>query len=74
MDDIQQLHNGRAVVGNGRLASVVHHELVHAAGTQSRADGIHDGLASVDVANELSLALRRVCALLQQDNSRALKT
>eukprot|EP00047_Mylnosiga_fluctuans_P001742 m.221713 g.221713 ORF g.221713 m.221713 type:complete len:557 (-) comp10637_c0_seq1:26-1696(-) len=67
--NIQELHDGSAVVGNGGLTTVIDHKLVHATRTQCSADCINDGLARVDIADKLALALRRVCALLQQDNS-----
>jgi hypothetical protein len=72
VDNVQKLHDGCAVVGDGRIALVVNNELVHTARTERRAHGIHNGLASVDVADQLGLALRRIRALLQQDDAGAL--
>lgn len=45
-------------------------ELVHATGTQCGAKDLTHSLASVDVADELTLALRLVGALLEEDDLR----
>ena len=47
---------------------VIMHELVHAAGPQRGAHGVHDRHAGVDVADQLRLALAGVRALPQQDD------
>ena len=46
----------------------IYNELVHAAGTERGPHGIDDGLAGIDVTDELGLALGGVSALLQQNN------
>lgn len=46
-------------------------QLVHAARAERGANRLHNGLASVDVADELGLALARVSAILEQDDGRA---
>jgi len=52
---------------------VVNNQLVHATGAKCGADCIYNGLTSIDVANELWLALGRVCSLLQEDDWGSLK-
>lgn len=54
--DLQKLHDGRPVVADGHLPPV-EDELVHTAGSQGRPDGVGHRLASIDVADELGLAL-----------------
>ena len=65
VDDVEELHDGCAVVGDGGLALVVHHELVHAAGPEGGADGLDDGLTGVDVGHHLLDALGGLGALLE---------
>ncbi len=67
MDNIQELHDGGAVVADGGLAAGVHNELVHAARAQRRANGVHYGAAGVDVGYDLLLALGILRPLLQQE-------
>ena len=52
---------------------IINHKLVHASGTQGGSDSINNGLAGIDVANELRLSLARVCPLFQQDDWSLLK-
>uniref|UniRef100_A0A2P2MIZ6 T-complex protein 1 subunit eta-like n=1 Tax=Rhizophora mucronata TaxID=61149 RepID=A0A2P2MIZ6_RHIMU len=66
MDNIEQLHNGGAVVGNGDISFVVVDEFVHASGTQGGSNDVGHRSAGVDVADQLCLPLRRVGPLLQQ--------
>jgi hypothetical protein len=73
VDDVEEAHNGGAVVGDGDAALVVVNELVHAAGPQRGAHRVHHRRARVDVAHHLRLPLRRVRALLEQDNLRLLR-
>ena len=68
MDHVQQLHDGGAVVGDGRLAPGVHHQLVHAPRAEGGADGIDDGAAGIDIGDDLLLALGVLCPVLQQEN------
>ena len=56
MLDLEQSHDRRTVVAY-RDPPPVGYELVHAPGTEGRADGIGHGLAGVDVAYQLRLAL-----------------
>lgn len=69
MDDVEQAHDGGAVVGDGG-ALVVVDELVHAAGAERGAHGVGDGRAGADVAEHLPAALRGVRALLEEDDLR----
>ena len=48
--DLEQLHDGGAVVADGDGAAVGD-ELVHAAGAEGGAHGVRDGLACVDVGD-----------------------
>lgn len=66
VDDVEELHDGGAVVGDGDGAFVVVDELVHAAGAEGGSDDVGDGGAGVDVAHQLSLPLRGVGPFLQQ--------
>lgn len=59
MNDVEELHDGGAVVGDRCGALVVHNELVHAAGAQGCADGVDDSLAGIDVGDNLKCAKRR---------------
>ena len=72
MDDVEELHDGGAVVGDGDGALVVVDELVHAAGAECGADHVGDGGAGVDVAHQLRLPLRRVRPFLQKYDLRLL--
>ena len=56
MFDLEQTHDRRTVVAY-RDPPAVGYELVHASGTEGRPDGIGHGLAGVDVAYQLRLAL-----------------
>lgn len=51
----------------------IHNELVHPTRTQSGSNGTYHHLAGIDVADDLGLPLRGICALLEQDNGRALE-
>ena len=62
MLDIQ----GKTTVLNHTV--VVNNQLVHATGAKCGADRIYNRLTSIDVANELWLALGCVCSLLQEDD------
>ena len=53
MHHIKQLHDGGSVVGDCGLSPGVDHELVHPPGAKGGADGLHDGLAGVDVGHHL---------------------
>jgi hypothetical protein len=53
VDDVEQLHDGRAIVGNRRGALVVDDELVHTARTEGSPDSVDDSLAGIDVGNDL---------------------
>lgn len=72
VEDVEELHDGGAVVGDGDGAVGVVDELVHAAGAQGGADHVGDGGAGVDVAHQLRLPLRRVRPFLQQNYLRLL--
>lgn len=52
----------------------IHDQFVHAPGSEGGTDCIHDGLAGIDVADELWFALGGVCALLEEDDWRLLKS
>ena len=72
VDDVEELHDGGAVVGDGDAALVVVDELVHSSGPQRRPHHVRHRRASVDVAHHLRLPLRRVRPLLQQYDLRLL--
>ena len=67
--DIEELHDGGAVVGDGGV-SPIEHKLVHAAGSKSGSHGVSDSLACVDIADDLRLSLRGISALLEKDDLR----
>jgi len=54
------LHDGGAVVGDGLLAILVHHEQVAAVGAQRGLYRGLDGQAGIDVGDDLALALGSV--------------
>ena len=54
---VTDLHNRRAVVGNGLLAILVDHKQVTAIGAECGLDGRLDSEAGVDVGDDLALAL-----------------
>jgi len=68
--DVEEAHDGGAVVGDGDAALVVVDELVHAPGPQRGPHGVRHRRARVDVAHHLRAPLRRVRALLEQDDLR----
>lgn len=70
MDDVEEAHDGGAVVGDGGAALVVVDELVHAAWPQRGAHRVRHRRARVDVAHHLRAPLRRVRPLLEQDDLR----
>lgn len=49
VDDVEKLENGSAVVGDLSLSSLVHDELVHAAGAERASEGLCDGETRGDV-------------------------
>lgn len=69
MHDVEEAHDGGAVVGDGG-ALVVVDELVHPAGAQGGPHRVGHGRARADVADHLRAALRRVRPLLEQDDLR----
>jgi len=68
--DVEEAHDGCAVVGDGDSALVVVDELVHPPGPQRGPHGVAHRRARVDVAHHLRAPLRRVRALLEQDDLR----
>ena len=50
MDNVEELHDGSAVVGDGDGSLIVVDELVHPSWTQSGSKHIADGSDGVDVA------------------------
>lgn len=66
MNDIEELHDGGAVVRDGDGAFVIVDEFVHTARAEGGADDVGDGGAGIDVADELRFPLRGVCAFLQE--------
>lgn len=72
MNNIEELHDGGAVVGDGDIALVIVNELVHATWAEGGPDDVSDGGAGVDVADELRLPLRGVRSLLQKYDLRLL--
>ena len=71
MHDVQQLHDRSAVVGDGDVPALID-QFIHSTGSKRGADGVHDGHAGIDVANELGLALRCIGSLLEDDDARLL--
>lgn len=69
MHDVEDAHDGGAVVGDGG-ALVVVDELVHPAGAQRGPHRVRHRRARADVAHHLRAALRRVRPLLEQDDLR----
>lgn len=67
--DVEEAHDGGAVVGDGG-ALVVVDELVHPAGAQRGPHRVRHRRARADVADHLRAALRRVRPLLEQDDLR----
>ena len=63
MHNVQQLHNLGAIVRDCRCFAIVN-EFVHTTRTQSSTNGVCYGLAGVDVAEDLSTTLARVCTIL----------
>jgi hypothetical protein len=68
--DVEEAHDGGAVVGDGDTALVVVDELVIPSGAQRGPHCVPHRRARVDVAHRLRAPLRRVCALLEQDELR----
>lgn len=66
MHNIEQLHDGGTIIGDGGVALVVMDELVHSSGAQRRAHGVRHRGASIDVAHHLCLPLGGVRPFLQQ--------
>lgn len=73
MHDVEEAHDGGAVVGDGDSALVVVDELVHPPRPQRGPHGVAHRRARVDIAHHLSAPLRRVRALLEQDDLRLLR-
>ena len=67
MDNIQQAHDGGTIITD-RCSFAIKDELVHATRTERRSDGLGYGLACIDIRDDLSLSLRSVCPLLQEDD------
>ena len=72
MDDIQQFHDGCSIVGDGGHAVGIVKQLVHTTWAECRADSVNDGHAGIDVAYYLSLSLRCIRSLLEEDDLRLL--
>jgi len=72
VDDVKELHDGGAIVGDGDISLVIVDQLVHAARAEGGADDVGDGGAGIDVAHQLRLPLRSVRAFLQQNDLRLL--
>lgn len=70
MDDVEEAHDGGAVVGDGGDALVVVDELVHPAGAERGPHRVRHRRAGADVAQHLPAALRRVRPLLEEDDLR----
>lgn len=65
------LHDGSAIVSNGLLAVLVHHQQVATVRTQGRLDGRLNRQTSIDVGDDLSFALGSVgsCGFLRQSST-----
>ena len=72
MDNVEELHDGSAVVGNGDGSLIVVDELVHPSRTERGSNHVANRRDGVDVAEKLSFPLRSVCAFFQQYDLRLL--
>ena len=70
VDDLEQLHERGAIIRDRDLPRLVVDQLVHAPRPKRRAHDVDDGLAGVDVGDELALTLGGVRALLEQNDLR----
>jgi hypothetical protein len=59
-DRRSHLHDGRAVVGNGLLAILVHHQQVSTVGTECRFDGRLNRQTHINIRDDLTLSLRGI--------------
>jgi hypothetical protein len=71
--NVEQLHDGSSIVGDGGCSVLADEELVHAPGTEGGPHGLNHHLAGIDVGNQLLLSLGIFRALFQEDNLRLLK-
>jgi hypothetical protein len=62
MDDIEQLHDSGAVVGDGLFAILVDEQEITSVRAKGRLDGVLYGETGVDVGDDLATALRLVGA------------
>lgn len=72
MNNIEELHNGSAIIGNGDTALIIVNELVHTSRSQSGTHHIGDCCAGIDVAQQLRLTLGSIRSLFQQYDLRLL--
>ncbi len=67
MNDVEQPHNGGAVVGDG--SSAIHiYEFVHSSWTERGSNGFGHRHAGINVRNDLTFSLAGVRPLSEQNN------
>ena len=67
MNNVKELHDGGAVVGNGRSA-FFKNQFIHTTWAKSRAHDFNNGGTSVDVGNKLPTSLGGVGTFLEQND------
>jgi hypothetical protein len=65
VDNVEQLHDSSAVVGDGLLAILVDEQKVTSVGAKRGLDGVLYGEAGVDIGDDLAAALRLVGAWVE---------
>jgi hypothetical protein len=72
VDDVEELHDGGAVVGDGDVALIVVDEFIHTSRPQRAPHHVCNRRASIYVAHKLRLSLRRVRSFFQKYDLRLL--
>ena len=70
--DIEELEDSGAIVGDLGFAAVVYNKFVHTPWAKSAGEGLRDGETCGDVRQQLSLSLRGVRPLFQENDGRLL--
>lgn len=73
MHNVEQLHDGGSVIGDGGCSILADEELIHAPGTKGGPHRLHHHLAGIDIGNQLLLSLRGIRPFFQKNNLRLLK-
>ena len=69
MHNVEKRDEGGTIVGDGNAATVVD-QLIHTTGAEGRLDDVDDGLAGIDVRDDVALAFHLLSALLHNDDLR----